>query len=94
MCCQCIGYLPATLQGGDDVGLIEIVPLKEERLPGKLGEGISEAVAEVQPGRMAALAEIVERLPCDVRLFDRHRLNHDGDTAKNASHWWRICAPN
>jgi hypothetical protein len=39
---------------GDDVGLFEVVSFGKERLAGEFGEGIGEAVTEIQPGRVAA----------------------------------------
>ena len=36
-------------EGREDIGLLEVLALKEERLAGDLGEGISEAVAEFNP---------------------------------------------
>jgi hypothetical protein len=48
--------------GGNDIRLSEIVSFEPERLAVHLGEGVSKAVAEIQSGRMAALAEAVEGL--------------------------------
>jgi ABC-type cobalt transport system substrate-binding protein len=36
-----------------DVGLLKILPFEKERLAGDLGEGIGEAITEIQPGGVA-----------------------------------------
>src|SRR5215469_12696742 len=45
-----------SLDIGRQIGLREIVSLEQERLAGRLSQRVGEAVAEVQPGRMAAAA--------------------------------------
>ena len=75
-------HLTSGLESGWDVGLFEILPLEEERLAGDLGERIGEAVAEIQPGRVAALAEIEEGLARDMRLLDGERFDDDVSSAE------------
>jgi hypothetical protein len=70
------------LYGGDDVGLFEVVPFEKERLASEFGEGIGEAVTEIQPFRVAALAEVVEGLAREMRLLNRHRFDHNANAAK------------
>src|ERR1700688_2380800 len=70
--------------GGSDVGLPKVVPLEEERLAGVLGERIGEAVAEIQPGRVTAFAEVVKGLAREMRVLDRHRLDHNANAAKQS----------
>src|ERR1700688_516511 len=54
----------------------EVIALEEERLAGELGEGIGEAIAEVEPCRMAAAAaEVAVGLARDARLALAHRLD-------------------
>jgi len=65
-----------------DVGLFEILPFEEESLAGDLGERIGEAVAEIQPGRVAALAKVEEGLARDVRLLDGERFDDDVSSAE------------
>jgi hypothetical protein len=69
-------------QGGNDVGFLEILPLKQQRIAGDLGERISETVAEIQPGRVTPFSEIVEGLARDVRLLYGERLNDDASPAE------------
>jgi len=57
--------------------LSEVFTFEQQRLARHFGEGIGEAVAEVQARRMTPLTKIMESLPCDVRLFDRERLDYD-----------------
>jgi hypothetical protein len=52
----------------------EIVALEEQRLASRLGQGVREAVAEIQASLMAAsLPEIPVRLAGDMRLLACHR---------------------
>ena len=67
--------------GGDDVGLSEIIPLVKERLAGVPGECIGEAVAEIQPGRVTALAEIMESLAREMSLLHGKRFDDDAGPA-------------
>jgi hypothetical protein len=69
-------------QGGDDVGPFEVVAFEKERLASEFGEGIGEAVSEIQPCRVAALAEVVESLAREMRLFDSHGFDHYANAAK------------
>jgi hypothetical protein len=71
-----------TLESGWDVGLFEILPLEEEWLAGDLGEGIGEAVTEIQPGYVAALTEVEEGLACEMRLLDGERFDNDAGSAE------------
>ena len=48
----------------------EVITLQQQGLPEDPGDCVSEAVAEVQRGRMTALAESTVRIPCDARLLD------------------------
>ena len=58
--------------------MVEVVTLEEQRLSDGLGKGVSETVAEVQPGRMStAFAEIAVGLPRNLRLPFRNRLNQE-----------------
>ena len=55
----------------------EILTLEEQRLAGRASEGIGEAVAEVQPRLMMALAEPPPGLASSLDLIprDRHQLD-------------------
>src|ERR1035441_2409677 len=56
----------------------EIVALPQHRLPLLARQRIGEAVAEVQPGRVAAaFAKVAVGLPGNLRLRGRHRLDDD-----------------
>jgi hypothetical protein len=70
------------LYGADDVGLFEVVPLEKERLASEFGEGICEAVTEIEPCRVPALAEVVSGLAREMRLLNRHRFDHNANAAK------------
>jgi len=70
------------LYGRDDVGLFEVVPFEKERFASKFGQGIGEAVTEIQPCRVAALAEVVEGLAREMRLLDSHGFDHNANAAK------------
>jgi hypothetical protein len=70
------------LYGGHEVGFLEIIPLEKQGFAGDLGKCIGEAVAKIQPGRMAALAEVVEGLAREMRLLNRERLNDDAGSAE------------
>jgi hypothetical protein len=72
------------LESGGDVGLLEILAFEEESLTGDLGERIGEAIAEIQPGGVAALAEVEESLPRQVRLLDRDRFDDDASSAEKS----------
>ena len=69
-------------QGGDDVGLTEVVPLEQEGLARDLGERIGEAVAEIQSGRVPAFAKVEECLAREVRLLERERFDANPGSAK------------
>jgi len=77
-----ISLLTFRLESGGDVGLLEILPFEEENLAGDLGERIGEAIAEIQPGGVAALAEVKESLPRQVRLLDGDRFDDDASSAE------------
>ena len=47
-----------------------------------LGERISEAVAEIQPGRVTAFAEVVKGLAREMRVLESHGFNHNANPAK------------
>ena len=79
-----ISLLTFQLESGSDVGLLEILPFEEENLAGDLGERISEAIAEIQRGGVAALAEVKESLPRQVRLLDGHRFDDDASSAEKS----------
>src|ERR1035438_4302730 len=70
------------LHGRDDVGLSEVVSFEKKRLASEFGEGIGEAVTEIEPRRMAALAEVVEGLAREMRLLNRHRFDHNANATK------------
>ena len=55
------------------------------RLDGDLGECIGEAIAEIQPGGVVALAEVEESLSRQVRLFDGDRFDDDASCPENSS---------
>ena len=67
-----------------DVGLFEILPLEQERLAGDLGERIGEAVAEIQPGRVAALSEVEEGLASQMRLLGGKCFDDDVGSAEES----------
>jgi len=69
-------------EGGNDVCLAEVVSLEQQRLAGHLGERVGETVTEIQPCLVAALAEIVEGLAGDMRLFDGEGLDGDARPAE------------
>jgi hypothetical protein len=50
-----------------DVGLCKIVALEKQRDIVRLGQCIGRAIAEIQPGGMATLAETEKRHPRDAR---------------------------
>ena len=78
-------WLPTSrLDSGGDVGLLEILPSEEERLAGDLGERIGEAIAEIQPGGVAALAEVEESLPRQVRLLDGDGFDDNAGSAEKS----------
>ena len=77
-------HLTSGLESGWYVGLFEILPLEEERLAGDLGQRIGEAVAESQPGRVAALAEVEESLARDMRLLDGKRFDDNVSSAEKS----------
>lgn len=64
-----------------DIGQREIVALEQQGFVGRLGKRIGKAVTEVEPGLVAALAEIQKRLAGERALFKRNRFNdHAGAT--------------
>ena len=71
---------------GRDVGLFEILPFEEHRFAGEPGEGIGEAVSEIQPRRVAALTEVEEGLAREMRLLDGERFDGDVGSAEKTSH--------
>jgi hypothetical protein len=70
------------LQCGWNVGPSEVFSLKEERLSSDLGEGIGEAVAEIQARGMTALTEVKESLASQVGLLNGDRFDTDAGPAK------------
>src|SRR5512135_2328489 len=70
------------LKGGRDVGLFEILAFEEERLTSNFGKGIGKAIAEIQPGGVAALTEIEEGLSREVRLLDGDGFDDDAGPSK------------
>ena len=69
-------------EGREDIGLPEVVALEQKRLAGDLSERISEAIAEIQPRRVAAFAEVMEGLARDLRLLDGDRLDYHANSAE------------
>jgi len=67
---------------GCDVGLFEIVPLKEEGLADDLGKRIGKAVTKIQACRVSALPEIKEGLARDMRLLDSERFDDNACPAE------------
>ena len=55
--------------------LTEVVAFEQQRLAGDLGEGIGEAVAVVEFGRVVAAAVFLVRASCYVGLLERDRHN-------------------
>ena len=56
----------------------KIVTFKKQWLASDFGQGVCEAVPEVQPGRVtAAAAEIAVGCTCHRGLLSRHGLNAD-----------------
>jgi len=80
--CQIKGVLAS--QRGDNVGFLEILSLEKERLSSDLGEGVCEAVPEIELRRMPALAEIMERLAGEVRLLHGHWFDHYAHSAEQS----------
>src|SRR5271157_5988650 len=79
-------FLPRSCrsESGWDIGLLEILPLEEKRFAGDLGERIGEAIAEIQPGRVAALAEVEEGLARQMRLLNGERFDDDVGSAEKS----------
>jgi len=59
----------------------KILAFEQERLAGNFGEGVGKAIAEVQSGRMAALAEVRPCLTGGIRVFLCNGL--DADTRRS-----------
>ena len=72
----------AKSHGAQNIGPAEVVTLEEKGLAGALGEGIGEAVAEVQARRVATATEVAEGLAREVGLLDSDRLDQDADVAE------------
>jgi hypothetical protein len=70
------------LYGRDDVGLFEVVPFEKERFASEFGQSIGEAVTEIEPCRVAALAEVVKGLAREMGLLNRLRFDHNANAAK------------
>ena len=64
-------------QNRNDVGPAEIVSFEQERLARHPRQRVGEAVAEIQPCRKAAFAEIMESLSRQMRLLNCDGLDHD-----------------
>ena len=60
-----------------DVGLAEVCSLEQQRFAARLGESISEAVSEIQPGWMATFSEIKKSLAREMSMFYAHRFNRN-----------------
>ncbi len=60
--------------GGRDVGEFEVAALEEKRFSRSLGQGVGEAVAEVQPCGVVALAESPPGMSRCLRLLGSDRL--------------------
>ncbi len=71
-----------------------MLTLEEKRLAGDLGERIGEAVAEIQPGRVAALAKVDEGLAREMRLLDGERFEDDVGSAEKSTTWTTGVCPN
>src|ERR1019366_6862560 len=69
---------------GCNVGLFEILPLKEEGLADDLGKRIGKAVTEIQACRVSALTEVKEGLARDMRLLDSERFDDDAGPAEKS----------
>jgi hypothetical protein len=61
-------------------------PLKRIGSPVTLASAVGDAVAEIQPARVAALAEVEEGLAREMRLLDRERFDDDVGSAEKTSH--------
>ena len=64
-----------------DVRFAEVSALEEQGLTGEFGQGVGEAIAEIEAGGMAALSEVMESLAGDIDLLDAHRLDDDASPA-------------
>src|SRR6202048_4112663 len=65
----------AAASGGLDIGLRKVGALEHQRLAQMAGAGIGKTVPEIEPRRMAALAEAVEGVQRHPRRLGRH-CNH------------------
>lgn len=65
-----------------DIRSAEVLPLKQERLSGRLCERVSETIAEVQSGRMTAFPEVEKGLPRQVGVLDGDWLDDNLSAAK------------
>src|SRR6266436_928227 len=65
------------LENGRNTRFAKILTFEQERLTGDFGEGVGKAIAEVQPGWVASLAEIRPGLAGGMRLFLCNRLDTD-----------------
>src|SRR5205085_6788034 len=65
-----------------DIRLHEVAPLEQEGLASCFRERVSEAIAEIQGCRMAALAKIKECLPSQMSLFHTNGLDRDASAAE------------
>jgi len=65
--------------------VLEVLVTRDQGRLSGLGEGGGEAIAQIQPGGVAALAEVEESLPRQVRLLDGERFDDDGSGHENSS---------
>lgn len=76
--------LPSSASGRFDVRSGEVVALEEKRRPSDIGQGIGEAVPEVERRRVVALAEPPPRESGASKLPQRHRDQFDRGPAHQA----------
>ena len=67
----------ARLKNRRDIRFLEILSLEQKRLGSSFGKGIGKTVTEIQPSRVAPLAEIEKGLTGKVCVVDRDGLNED-----------------
>jgi len=65
------------VQGIDQIGSCEIIALEQQRLAGYTRQGVGEAVAKIQAGRVANLAVIEKSLAGQAALLQCYRLDAD-----------------
>jgi len=77
------GTAKAKTSGGREIRLGEIVADEKEQLPGETGDGVAQAVAVVQSGRMTSLTEARVRLDCERPVLVRER--NDRETGSDGT---------